>query len=72
VYSQAKQRICFRPDEVELLGGIYENPTYYSGYVLFNYPGSLNMKGDVTAEQNHSYCSAIEKTKGYCLKAYGC
>jgi hypothetical protein len=30
-YFQAKQRICFRPDKVELLDGIYENPTYYSG-----------------------------------------
>jgi hypothetical protein len=47
VYSQAKQRICFRPDKVDLLDGIYENPLYYSGYVLYNHPGSLNMKGDV-------------------------
>jgi hypothetical protein len=48
-YSQAKQRIqakqsiCFRPDKVELLDGIYENPTYYSGYVLYNHPGSLHI-----------------------------
>jgi hypothetical protein len=53
-YFQAKQRISFRPDKVELLDGIYENPTYYSGYVLYNHPESLDMKGDVAAEQNHS------------------
>ncbi len=53
-YFQAKQRICFRPDKVELLDGIYENPTYYSGYVLYNHPGSLDMRGGVAAEQNHS------------------
>ena len=57
-YFQAKQRICFRPDKVELLDGIYENPTYYSGYVLYNHPGSLDMKGDVAAEQNHSSVAA--------------
>jgi hypothetical protein len=27
---------------------------YYSGYVLYNHPGSHDMKGDVAAEQNHS------------------
>jgi hypothetical protein len=57
-YSQAKQRICFRPDKVELLDGIYENPTYYYGYILYNHPGSLDMKGDVAAEQNHSSVAA--------------
>jgi hypothetical protein len=57
-YSQAKQPICFRPDKVELLDAIYENPTYYSGYLLYNHPGSLDMKGDVAAEQNHSSVAA--------------
>jgi hypothetical protein len=57
-YFQAKQRICFRPVKVELLDGIYENPTYYSGYILYNHPGSLDMKGDVAAEQNRSSVAA--------------
>jgi hypothetical protein len=61
-YCQAKQHICFRPDKIELLDGIYENPMYYSGYVLYNYPGSLNMKGDVVAvEQNHSSVAAYSR-----------
>jgi hypothetical protein len=57
-YGQAKQHISFRPDKVDLLDGIYANPKYYSGYILFEYPGSLGMKGDVAVEQNHSSVAA--------------
>jgi hypothetical protein len=48
--------ISDQPDKAEVMDGIYKNPKYYSGYILFDYPGSPNMMGDVTAEQN---CSPV-------------
>jgi hypothetical protein len=57
-YGQAKQPLCFKPDNVESLDGIYESPKYYSGCILFHNPGSLNMRGDAAAEQNHSSAAA--------------
>jgi hypothetical protein len=50
--------LCFRPGKVELGDEFYENPMYYSGYKLCNHPGSLNMKGNVAAEENHESVAA--------------
>ena len=53
-YNQARTKLCEYPDKLELLEGIYDNPTYYSGYVLRNIVGNLNVHGSTMAEINHS------------------
>ena len=53
-FSEAKQILLPFPRKLSLLQNIYNNPTYYSGYVTRKIIGNLNLNGTVFAEQNHS------------------
>jgi hypothetical protein len=61
IYGQAaKQCLCFRPDKVELLGGwsLCKSKLLFWIHLLFDYPGSLDMKGYIAVKDSHYYVAA--------------
>ena len=53
----------------EKLDGIYNHPSYYAGYFLFNITGNLKCHGSAPAEQNHSSITAhFEESGAWTIK----
>ena len=53
-YLQASEILKDYPSKLDLLTSIYNNSSYYSGYVIKEVEGNLGLHGSCMAEANHS------------------
>lgn len=73
-YINATNYVKNDPEKLAKLDVIKDNPSYYAGYYIRQITGNLEIKGDVSSEQNHASVVAHlgESGGGWSIMAHIC